>query len=363
MADTVVPRQISLGQWNRTLLHRQHLLTRVDDDVTEIVDRCVGLQSQDPRAAHYGLASRIVDYSPADLDELMTSREVVRMASLRSTVFLADADDSRWIRTLSQPRLDYEVEAAHRKRLRAAEPAQIADQAAHELAGRELSVRELGLALQRRWPDEPASTLSAVARCLLMLVQVPPRGLWEAGGGGPLRYQLLDDWIGPGEPAVVGDEAVRDLIRLYLRGFGPSTVKGVQTWAAMTGLKPHLEAMLADWELIAYLGPHGEKLYDLDGLDIISADVHAPARLVAPFDNVLTAQADRIRIADPELFRLTVTPNGRSPGYVLVDGRLAGTWSVTDGARVSLDYFTEVSASGRAEVDAEVDRMEGLLNS
>lgn len=363
MTETIAPKQISLGQWNRTLLHRQHLLTRIDDDAIEIIDRCVGLQSQDPRAAHYGLASRIADYDPAELDGLLTSREVVRMASLRSTVFLADAEDSRWIRSLCQPRLDYEVASAHRKRLTVAQPADIAEQATEELTGRELSVRELGIRLQRRWPDEPASTLSAVARCLLMLVQVPPRGLWASGGGGPLRYRLLDDWIGPGDPAVVGDDAVRDLIRLYLRGFGPATIKGIQTWAAMTGLKPHVEAMLADWELIAYVGPNGEKLYDLDGLEIIPADVPAPARLVAPFDNVLIAQADRIRIAEPEFFRLTITPNGRSPGYLLVDGRLAGAWSVSDGARVRVEYYTEVSASGRAEVDAEVDGLEALLNS
>ncbi|NMO04380.1 winged helix DNA-binding domain-containing protein [Gordonia sp. TBRC 11910] len=363
MVDTFAPTPISLGQWNRTLLHRQHLLTRIDDDAIEVIDRCVGLQSQDPRAAHYGLASRIVDYRPAELDGLLDSAEVVRMASLRSTVFLSDAEDARWIRALAQPRLDYEVETAHRRRLTAADPTDIAAQAAEELAGQELSVRELGARLQKRWPDEPASTLSAVARCLLPLVQVPPRGLWACGGGGPLRYQLFDDWVGPGDPAITGEEAVRDLIRLYLRGFGPATVKGVQTWAAMTGLKPHLEAMLADWELIAYVGPNGERLYDLDGLEIVDADRPAPARLVAPFDNVVAVQADRARIADPEVYRRTLTPNGRSPGFVLVDGRLAGIWSVPDGERVVVDYLTEVTQANGRDVDGEVTRLEALLNA
>ncbi|GAB16827.1 hypothetical protein GOEFS_015_00240 [Gordonia effusa NBRC 100432] len=363
MVETFAPEQISLRQWNRTLLHRQHLLTRIDDDAIEVIDRCVGLQSQDPRAAHYGLASRITDYDPAELDDLLTSREVVRMVSLRSTVFLSDAADARWIRELAQPRINTEITQAHVPRLASADPADIAEQAREELVGQELSVRELGTRLQRRWPDEPASTLSGVARCALKLVQIPPRGLWASGGGQAVRYSLFDDWVGPGEPALIGDDAIRDLIRLYLRGFGPATVKGVQTWAAMTGLKPHMEAMLADWELIAYVGPNGEKLYDLDGLEIVDAETPAPARLVAPFDNVIAVQADRARIADPELYRKTITPNGRSPGFVLVDGRLAGIWTVSDGQRVRVDYLAEVSSAARREVDSEVKLLEALLNS
>lgn len=55
---------ISLRQWSRTLLERQHLIERVDEDAVEVVDRCVGLQSQDPQAAFYALASRIEDFDP-----------------------------------------------------------------------------------------------------------------------------------------------------------------------------------------------------------------------------------------------------------------------------------------------------------
>ena len=43
-AETPVAGEVSLAQWNRTLLSRQHLLTRVDEDAVEVLDRCVGLQ-------------------------------------------------------------------------------------------------------------------------------------------------------------------------------------------------------------------------------------------------------------------------------------------------------------------------------
>lgn len=353
-----VTEQISRRQWNRTLLHRQHLLERVEEDAIEILDRCVGLQAQDPRAPFFGLLSRIEGFDSSELDDLLTEREVVRIALLRSTLFVVDAEDARWIRPLAQPVLDAELRRNHASKLVTATAEQVLADADELLAGRELRGAELGAALATRHPDEQPTVLTAIARCGLPLVQVPPRGLFR--GKQAVTYQRFDDWVGPGEPAIAGDEARKDLIRLYLRGFGPATVQGIQTWCGLTGLRPLVVAMEADWELARLSGPDGEDLYDLEGLDIVD-DGPVPPRLVAPFDNVLVAQADRRRIADEEVYRRTVTANGASPGFVLVDGFLAGTWRVRNDGTVGVEYLREVSAKARRDVDAEVDRVETFV--
>ncbi|WP_234974484.1 winged helix DNA-binding domain-containing protein [Williamsia sterculiae] len=353
--------KISLRQWNRTLLTRQHLTARIDEDLLEVLDRCVGLQSQDPRAAFVGLWSRIGDFVPADLDALLTDREVVRMASLRSTLFLMDAEDARWVRSAAQPALDAEVRTAHAKRLVRAAPAEIVDDARAVLSGTALSGRDLGIALAERRPDEAPGTLVAIARCGLPLVQIPPRGLWRRSGGP--TYALFDDWVGPGDPALTGDEARAELIRLYLRGFGPATVAGIQTWAGLTGLGPLVEAMEADWELERIEGPDGEELFDLDGLGVADEDTPAPVRLVAPYDNIVFAQADRRRVIDEDVMAAIATPNGRSPGFVLVDGRVSGTWSVGADDAVAVDLLRPVGTRDRAAVDAEVDLLTTLLRT
>ncbi|MGU3291361.1 winged helix DNA-binding domain-containing protein [Williamsia sp. M5A3_1d] len=345
--------RISLEQWNRTVLTRQHLLERVDDDAVEVLDRCVGLQSQDPRAAFFGLFSRVVDFDPAELDALMLDREVVRMALLRSTVFCIDAADARWIRPLAQPTLDTELRTNHLRTVVAADPAAVTERARELLTGRELSTKALGAALVERFPGESASTLCAIARCTLPLVQVPPRGLFA--GSGATTYRLFDEWIGPGDPAVTGDEAVKDLIRLYLRGFGPATVAGVQSWSGLTRLRGPIEAMERDWELNRLTGPDGEELFDLDGLDIASADEPAPARLLAPFDNVVVAQADRRRVIDEGVYKAMATPNGRMPGFAMVDGRVVGSWRIDASGIVSVEYLTDVPASRRKALDAEAE--------
>ncbi len=351
--------RISLRQWNRTLLQRQHLLTRVAEDAIEVLDRCVGLQSQDPRAAFFGLWSRIADFDPLELDDLLTDREVVRMTLLRATIFLIDAEDARWIRPLAEPALRRGLTDIHAQRLVDADPTHVVLSAAEILAGRELAVADLGSELVARHPAEDASTLTAIARCGLPLVQVPPRGLWR-GRGAP-TYRLFDEWAGPGEPAVVDDEARADLVRMYLRGFGPATVKAIQTWSGLTRLRPLVEKLEADWELVRLDGPNGEVLYDLDGLALADPDAPAPARLITPFDHVIGAQADRIRVADPEMYRRTVTPNGRSPGFVFLDGFLAGTWSLDAEDVPAVEYLRPVTAAERREVDAEVDRLRESL--
>ncbi|WLP92775.1 winged helix DNA-binding domain-containing protein [Gordonia sp. NB41Y] len=349
---------LTAGQWNRTLLHRQHLLARADEDAIEVIDRLVGMQSQDPRAAFFGLFSRIEDFDPGELDTLITDREVVRMALLRGTVFLVDGQDARWIRPLAQAAFDTGLRE-HRRHLVSADADAVIAEARAVLSCAALRVADLGARLAERFPDETPTTLTALARSGLPLVQVPPRGLW-AGRGTP-TYQLLDDWIGPGEAALADDEARRELIRLYLRGFGPASVAAIQTWSGIRGLHPIVEAMERDWELLEYTGPDGQKLYDLEGLPLVDADRPAPVRLIAPFDHVLVAQGDRARIADDDLFARTVTPNGRSPGFVLVDGRLAGTWRLDADAAVAVELFVAVDRRTRAELDDEITRLTGFV--
>ena len=350
-------RRISLREWNRTLLSRQFLLERVDLPVLEVLDRCVGLQSQEPQAAFFGLWSRIEGFRPAELDHLMTERQVVRMASLRSTVFLMSTEDARWVRPVGQPALDGEL-AIHAKQLHGAEPDEIV-QAGHALlTGTELSVRRLGQLLGASWPEERPSTLSAIVRAALPLVQVPPRGLWRRSGA--TTYRLLDEWAPDAEPAITGHDALQQLIRLYLRGFGPATVNGIQTWARLTKLTRLVDAMVASGEIVRIEGPEEEKLFDLAGLEIVDGDAPAPVRLLAPFDNVVVAQADRRRIVDQEVFPHLVTANGQSPGFVLVDGRVVGAWKppgITSRTDVELEYLAPVTTRDRRLVAEELDRL------
>jgi hypothetical protein len=88
---------------------------------------------------------------------------------------------------------------------------------------------------------------------------------------------------------------------------------------------------------------------------------------VAPFDNIVLAQGnDRRRVIDDDVFKKTTTPNGRSPGFVLVDGRVAGIWNPRkDGKQttVEVEYLVDVSAADRRAVESEREQLIEFCNS
>lgn len=352
---------LTAAQWNRTVLARQHLLARADEDAVEVIDRCVGLGSRDPQAAFFSLWTRIADFEPAELDGLLTDREVVRLALQRGATTLIDGLDARWIHALvrSAPADGAGTDAA------GVDPEEVAALAAGLFSPPEaggvatadsaVSGAEIREALQRGWPDVPLGELTAMVRARLPLVQVPPRGLWRCREAAV--YHLLDHWIGAGEPMVCGDEAARDLIRMYLRGRGPASAAAITAWSGLPRSARLLTEMVADWELAELTGPDGQTLYDLEGLPTASGEEAAPARLLAPYDAVLTANADRIALADPAVYAAAMAgAGGRSPGFILVDGRLAGTWALdTAGAvpTVRLRQLADLQPAQRAAVERE----------
>ena len=68
---------------NRALLARQHLLARADGAPLDLLEHLVGLQAQEPQEPYVGVWSRLRDFVPADLSELLARREAVRVLLMR----------------------------------------------------------------------------------------------------------------------------------------------------------------------------------------------------------------------------------------------------------------------------------------
>ena len=105
-ADLLTPRQL-----NRATLHRQHLLGRVRRPALDVVRQLVGLQAQNPRDPYVALWSRLVDFDPTELEELLLDRQVVRLVVQRGTVHVVTADDCLVLRPLAQPILVQQLHA------------------------------------------------------------------------------------------------------------------------------------------------------------------------------------------------------------------------------------------------------------
>jgi hypothetical protein len=149
------------------------------------------------------------------------------------------------------------------------------------------------------------------------------------------------------------------MLRRYLAAFGPASRKDMDAWSMMRmpQIKPALERLEP---LRRFRDENGRELVDLEDAPLPDPDTPAPVRFLPKWDNVLLAFADRTRILPEEHRRTVIKANGDVAQTFLVDGFVAGTWSVVDGRVVPVP-FARLSPSARNEVEDETGRLEAFL--
>ena len=101
-----MPDTISRRALNRALLQRQMLLDRVEMPVAEAVEWLIGMQAQVPSTPYTGLWSRLQDFDPMALSDLIANRGAVRLNIMRATIHLVTARDCLRLRPIMQPVLE-----------------------------------------------------------------------------------------------------------------------------------------------------------------------------------------------------------------------------------------------------------------
>ena len=173
------------------------------------------------------------------------------------------------------------------------------------------------------FPSVNVRHLAYALRLTLPLVQVP-QGEQTWGYPGAASFTLADRWL----KAKVSTRAASPaaLVRRYLAAFGPAAVTDVQTWSGLPKLAPVFDA-LRD-ELISFRDERKRELFDLPDAPRPSADTPAPVRLVPDWDNVLLGHQDRSRVIADEHRARVSTRNLQVLATFLVDGLVAGWWSI-----------------------------------
>jgi DNA glycosylase AlkZ-like len=351
-------RVLSLRAVNRALLARQLLLERQvlpaagpgrAAQVMRTIEHLVGLQAQAPFPPYYGLHSRLDGFLPGDLAALITDRSVVRIALMRGTIHLVSARDCLPLRRMVQPVIERGMRGAFGKQLAGVDSAALAAAGRRLVESEPMTFTRLGQALAARWPGHPPAALAQGVRAFVPLVQVPPRAVW--GQAGQSLHTSAEHWLGepgaaagPDSPAQSARLASRaelaQLVTRYLGAFGPATVRDVQAWSGLTGLKAVLEQLRPS--LVTFRDEQGAELFDLPTAPRPGGEAPAPVRLVAEFDNLVLSHAERSRVISAEATRRLYTINGVIPGSVLIDGFVAGMWRLTrnrEKATVAIELF------------------------
>ena len=342
-------------QLNRALLERQSLLRRSDATPAAMVERLVGLQAQAPLPPYYGLWSRLNGFDPHELGRMLTEREVVRLTLMRATVHLVTPRDAALLRPLVQLTIERNHNGAFGRRMGGADPAELAAAARELLAGEPRTAREVARALLERGIGDDEEAIANAVRAYVPAVQVPPRGVW--GAGGRAKYVSFEAFTGL---ELEAEPSVDDVVLRYLGAFGPATVMDMQKWSGLTKLKAAFERLRP--QLATFAAEDGRELFDLPDAPRPDPDTPAPVRLLGEYDNVLLGHADRSRMIPRGFPWGAMLAPGRFVNNLIVDGTLRATWWLErDGKRMATLTIRPWPALSRAEHEAVGDEARAMV--
>src|SRR5688572_5383406 len=340
----VTVRTLSSRALNRALLARQLLLERSTLSIPEAVEQVGGLQTQYAPSGYIGLWTRLRDLPRDSLTTALEDRSVIQASLMRVTIHVVSRREY-WRYALGVRRARQQVALRTPGAGDEASMVAAANRIREALASGPRSVKELG---------ELGAGFVGSLGLWVDLVRVPPSGTWERRRAD--RLALAEDWVGA--PDATEAEGLMHLVRAYLRAFGPASWRDIASWAGITATdaKRGGEGLT----VFSYRDEDGRPLVDLPDAPRPDPGMPVPVRFLPHWDANLLVHARRTGLL-PEAYRPRVfsTRNPFSVGTYLVDGVVAGAWSVKDG-RIDLDPFVDLPAADRRAVEREREALEAF---
>lgn len=341
-------------------------------ELVDVAAAC-GIRNTPPGSAALALNARVADLTPIAVDRaLAEDKTLVEVLGPRISPYVVPTRDLAPFTLGAVPADEQSLRATlatlapalKEAGLSAAEALdQAADAASAELDGEMLTRGALSEAMTRRLPEalgpwcRPCKARH-VGESLFRLAGV--RGVFViARAGKDTRYVRTDRWLGAapdGDPAA----ARAELLRRYLRCYGPSTADHFAAWVGIAAAEARgAWDRLADRLVAVDLEGRRVWLHADDVARLESPPEPAGARLLPPYDGYLDQRDRATLLPDTALHRQVWKIIG-NPGVVLAAGQVVGLWRPQKKGRrlvVAVEPFTPLSRQARAEIDAEA----GLL--
>ncbi|MEU2428513.1 winged helix DNA-binding domain-containing protein [Streptomyces sp. NPDC007861] len=346
MADTV-----SRGDVIAFRLGAHHLTERSSaGGLLDAAGRC-GVQNSPPGSALLALHARVRDVTQQRVaDAVAEEKSLLQSWCMRGSPFYFPASDAPVFTTGVLP----PTEEALRHFIPGVEPAleklgisliEAVELTGAEiggvLSGRRLAINELGAEVAERiartlpkrrrgiWEEEgpyaPGQPLGeGVVHFCIRILSLQRVVCFAPRAGNKAPFVLVDEWLGQPIPHSDPDLARAELLRRYLRCYGPSTRGHFAAWAGIHARDTDPWWSLVEDELaqVEFGGPSWILAEDLDALR--TAPMPKGVRLLPPRDPY-TQMRDRETIVDHRYHR-DIWKTVGEPGTVLTGGRITGTW-------------------------------------
>ena len=356
---TRVP-SLTVRELNRALLARQFLLKRQKVGVVDAVERLACLQGQWAPSPYVALWSRLTGFERKRLTRLIDRGEIVKATLMRATLHLVSARE--------YPAYSFATMEGRFGAWRPPGGPALADlrklhRAVMAFAGKTPRTRlEIQGFVAGHLP--PSAAKNERLRNWFSWAAVATSGLiWDAAGA-HFEHRQLGRHVAPpatlrGAPKPEG--AYELVVRRHVGAFGPATVADIATWSSIR--VPNIRAALGRMkDLRRFTDDRGRELIDLSRAPRPSADMAAPVRFLARFDAAILGHAapERTRIL-PEQYRKAVIFSAEVWPTFLVDGFVAGRWTIAVRPKEAILELKPFKTLARAERAALVDEGEKLV--
>ena len=333
------------------------------------------LHASDSASLFLQARARMTRSSPADIErEMYEERSVLRMLAMRRTLFLVPIPDVPIVNAAAS-RAIAQVERKRTLGMLAnagigPDPAELLEElealglAAVRERG-EASTAELTSADPRLGqkiaiaPGKPwESTITVSQKVFFHLAldgkigRSRPRGTWIAS---QFRWSPIERWLPDGIADASVDGARAEIVRRWLRAFGPGTRDDIKWWTGWT-VAAVRQALLAVDAVDVDLGG-SEPGYLLPD-DLESVPPPAPwVALLPALDATTMGWASRDWYLGP--YRpLLFDSSGNAGPTIWTDGRIVGGWAQRKTGEIRPRLLEDVGAETRHQIDAEAARLQ-----
>ena len=362
----------------RARLARRHFLAEPADSIDTVVADLVGLHATDPATPYLSLWARLPGFTVADLDaDIYDRRTLVKHLAMRRTLWTVRAVDLPWVQSGASDRV------ADNERRRLVADAQKAGIAAdgetwldtacaavlrHLAEHGAASAKELREALPelagrydyapgKRWGGE--TPLAPRVLTVLSVRGDIVRGLNDSAWTiSRPRWTPMSDWLGVTVDATEPDVSRIELVRRWLRAFGPATVTDIKWWFGNTltwarhALRD-IEAVEVDIDGVAgFVLP--------DDLEV-EPDVEPWCALLPGLDITTMGWYDRDWYVGDHRGQV-FDSNGNGGTTAWWNGRMVGGWGQNSEGRVEVRLLEDVGRDAKRALTRRADELTAWLD-
>jgi hypothetical protein len=357
----------------RARLGARHHLVSAATSVEEVAAALVGLHSSDPVTVFLSSWARVRNFERSDLEQaLYDDRSLLRMLGMRRTMFVVpvadapvlDAACTKALAVGERRRLIGLIErhgvapdgAAWLRRVERKTLAALDARGQATAAQLTSDVPELASKIVFGEGKKWGGTMGLSTRVLFMLatdgriVRGRPLGSWISS---QYRWAPIDTWLDGGVRAIDPPDARAELVRRWLRSYGPGTLTDIKWWTGWSGAVTMAALRASDAQEVRV---ESGVAYILNEGRTRKPVVKPWVALLPGLDSTVMGWKERAWFLGPHQQAL-FDRNGNAGPTVWSNGRIVGGWTQRRDGTIAVELLEKVDSWAADKIAAEVKRL------